>query len=195
MSALFSFVPPAGHFSQQLFFCASGGALSANSGRKYPKNASRNPWFLHFLWRVQELLPKSCRSRELTYFYSRCRCIGSLKERAVLPWETDRPSGKRNISSTRVGAAAGLLLSQFPLRPITNETLESKGSLETIGFKRRFLHTFCCCWQKVCRRRHKKGVTAGKSRPSETAKKNCKGYYGSPRVLRTLAMTLLNVSK
>lgn len=45
------------------------------------------------------------------------------------------------------------------------------------------------------RRRHKKGVTAGKSRPSETAKKNCKGYYGLPRVLRTLAMTLLNVSK
>ena len=34
-----------------------------------------------------------------------------------------------------------------------------------------------------------------KNRPSETAKKNCKGYYGLPRVLRTLAMTLLNVSK
>ena len=47
------------------------------------------------------------------------------------------------------------MLSQFPLCPITNETLESKGSLETIGFKRRFLHTFCCCWQKVCRRRQK----------------------------------------
>ena len=55
--------------------------------------------------------------------------------------------------------------------------------------------TFCRYWQKVPRRRHKKGVTAGKSGPSETAKKNCKGYYGSPRVLRTLAMTLLNVSK
>ena len=106
--------------------------------------------------RLQELWSKSCRKRELAYFYSRCRCIGSLKERAVLPWETDCPSGKSNISSTRVGAAAGLLLSQFPLCPITNATLESKGSLETIGFKRRFLHTFCCCWQKVCRRRHKK---------------------------------------
>ena len=189
MSALFSFVPPAGHFSQQLFFCASGGALSANSGRKYPKNASRNPWFLHFLWRVQELLPKSCRSRELTYFYSRCRCIGSLKERAVLPWETDRPSGKRNISSTRVGAAAGLLLSRF------------RGSVPVFTPQRGWkpvdttVKAFCCCWQKVCRRRHKKGVTAGKSRPSETAKKNCKGYYGSPRVLRTLAMTLRNVSR
>ena len=34
-----------------------------------------------------------------------------------------------------------------------------------------------------------------KNRLPETAKKNCKGYYGSPRVLRTLAMTLLNVSK
>ena len=97
------------------------------------------------------MLPKSCRSRELTYFYSRCRCIGSLKERAVLPWGTDCPSGKRNISSTR--AAAGLLLSQFPLRPIINEALERKGSFETIGFKR----LFCPLFQllgKVGRRRH-----------------------------------------
>ena len=49
------------------------------SERKYPKNASRNPWFLHFLWRVQELLPNSCRNRELVCFYSRCRFIGRLK--------------------------------------------------------------------------------------------------------------------
>ena len=26
---------------------------------------------------------------------------------------------------------------------------------ETNGFWRHFLHTFCCCWQKVCRRRQK----------------------------------------
>ena len=32
------------------------------------------------------------------------------------------------------GAGAGLLLSQFPLRPITNAALEGKGSFETIGF-------------------------------------------------------------
>ena len=25
-------------------------------------------------------------------------------------------------------------------------------------FKRRFLHTFCCCWQKVCRRRHSRCI-------------------------------------
>ena len=41
----------------------------------------------------------------------------------------------------------------------------------------------------------KKKTLMGTVSPSETAKKNCKGYYGSPRVLRTLAMTLLNVSK
>ena len=51
------------------------------------------------------------------------------------------------------GAAAGRLLSQFPLRPITNAALEGKGSLEIIGFKRRFLLTFCRCRQKACRRR------------------------------------------
>ena len=116
------------------------------------------------------MLPKSCRSRELTYFYSRCRCIGSLKERAVLPWGTDCPSGKRNISSTR--AAAGLLLSQFPLRPIINEALERKGSFETIGFKR----LFCPLFQllgKVGRRRHKgksyqKKHAVGTQKPSKT---------------------------
>ena len=53
-----------------------------------------------------------------------------------------------------MGAAAGLLLSQFPLRPIINEALERKGSFETIGFKR----LFCPLFQllgKVGRRRHK----------------------------------------
>ena len=49
--------------------------------------------------------------------------------------------------------AAGLLLRQFPLWPITNETLESKGSPETIGLWR----LFCPLFQllgKVGRRRH-----------------------------------------
>ena len=50
-------------------------------------------------------------------------------------------------------AAAGLLQSQFLLQPIENATLESKGSFETIGFKR----LFCLLFQllgKVGRRRH-----------------------------------------
>ena len=101
----------------------------------------------------QELHPKSRRNRELTYFYSRCRCIGSLKGIAVLPWQSVLPSDRRNISFTRAGAAAGLLLSQFPLRPIINEALERKESFETIGFKR----LFCPLFQllgKVGRRRH-----------------------------------------
>ena len=116
---------------------------------------------------VQELHPSSRRNRELTYFYSRCRCIGSLKGIAVLPWQSVLPSDRRNISFTRAGAAAGLLLSQFPLCPITNETLESKGSLETIGFKR----LFCLLFQllgKVGRRRHKKKKLLAKSMPLET---------------------------
>ena len=62
---------------------------------------------------VQELHPNSRRNRELTYFYSRCRCIGSLKGIAVLPRQSVLPSDRRNISFTRAGAAAGLLLSQF----------------------------------------------------------------------------------
>ena len=55
--------------------------------------------------------------------------------------------------SARTGATAGLLLRQFPLQPITNKTLEGKGSFETIGFKR----LFCPLFQllgKVGRRRH-----------------------------------------
>ena len=35
------------------------------------------------------MLPKSCRSRELVYFYSRYRFIGWLKKIAVLMWGAD----------------------------------------------------------------------------------------------------------
>ena len=69
-------------------------------------------------------------------------------------WESAFLSGRRTGPVIRVGAAAGLLLSQFPLRPIINEALERKGSFETIGFKR----LFCPLFQllgKVGRRRHK----------------------------------------
>ena len=41
------------------------------------------------------------------------------------------------LSSPEPGAAAGLLLSQFPLRPITNKALEGKEYPKTIGFKRK----------------------------------------------------------
>ena len=49
-------------------------------------------------------------------------------------WESAFLSGRRTGPVIRVGAAAGLLLSQFPLRPLSNETLEGKGSPETIRF-------------------------------------------------------------
>ena len=125
------------------FFCASGGVLSANSGRKYPKNASRNPWFLHFLRHLQELLPKICRSRELVCFYSRCRYIGWLKGVVLLPGESILPSGRTTSFFIWAGAAAGLLLSQFPRHLISNETLEGKGNPKTIGFCWRSLVPFC----------------------------------------------------
>ena len=63
------------------------------------------------------------------------------------------PSDRPTRPFTCVGAAVGLLQSQFPLQPIANATLESKGSFETIGFKR----LFCPLFQllgKVGRRRH-----------------------------------------
>ena len=63
------------------------------------------------------------------------------------------PAVDASFSSPEPGAAAGLLLRQFPLWPITNETLESKGSPETIGLWR----LFCPLFQllgKVGRRRH-----------------------------------------
>ena len=47
------------------------------------------------------------------------------------------PSGRRIIPFTGAGAAAGLLQSQFPLRPITNKALEGKENPKTIGFKRK----------------------------------------------------------
>ena len=46
-----------------------------------------------------------------------------------------------------MGAAAGLLLRQFPLRPLSNETLEGKGSAETLVSAGSFAH-FSSCWEK-----------------------------------------------
>ena len=150
-------MPPAAYFL----------STATKSMQKTPPKT--NGFWISFC--VQELHPNSRRNRELTYFYSRCRCIGSLKGIAVLPWQSVLPSDRRNISFTRAGAAAGLLLSQFPLRPIINEALERKGSFETIGFKR----LFCPLFQllgKVGRRRHVPyaNVLLAESHPPEAIK-------------------------
>ena len=147
------------------------------------------------------MLLKSRRSEELVCFYSRCRFIGWLKGLTTLPSENSSPQSHCHSEET----------AEVP--PVADTARRFQESVPVFTPQRGWksadttVKAFCCCWQKVCRRRqktlceketrrrHKKGVTAGKSRPSETAKKNCKGYYGSPRVLRTLAMTLLNVSK
>ena len=88
-----------------------------------------------------------------------------------------------------MGAAAGLLLSRFPLRPITNAALEGKGSFETIGFKR----LFCPLFQlvgKVGRRRHVLAEVTRRSQQRQRASQAVKGYrhkysLSLPRVLRT----------
>ena len=92
---------------------------------------------------VQELLPKFRRSRESAFFYSRCRYIGWLKGVVLLPGESILPSGRTTSFFIWAGAAAGLLLSQFPRHLISNETLEGKGNPKTIGFCWRSLVPFC----------------------------------------------------
>ena len=145
---------------------------AAKSMQKTPPKT--NGFWISFC--VQELHPNSRRNRELTYFYSRCRCIGSLKGIAVLSWQSVLPSDRRNISFTRAGAAAGLLLSRFPLRPISNETLERKGSFETIGFKR----LFCPLFQLLGKVGRRRPFPTKEKHPSER-KENLQGGNGFPR--------------
>ena len=99
------------------------------------------------------------------------------------------PAVDASFSSPEPGAAAGLLLSRFPLWPITNETLESKGSPETIGLWR----LFCPLFQllgKVGRRRHVLAEVTRRSQQRQRASQAVKGYrhkysLSLPRVLRT----------
>ena len=174
------FVPPAAHFSQQL--------------EKWAKEPPKtNGFWISFcvqehdlLWTVKGIdsatvpLPLPLRRRKY-YVYRRGDPFPTVEQHVP---SNSQCSGSvsRNTSIPCFGRTYAATLAP------------AKGSAETMGFCWRSLGTFCRYWQKVTRRRHKR-KTAEKSMPSETAKKNCKGYYGSPRVLRTLAMTLLNVSK
>ena len=67
-----------------------------------------------------------------------------------------------------MGAAAGLLLRQFPLRPLSNETLEGKGSPETLVSGGSFAY-FSSCWEKWAAG-GTKGKAIGKSMPSARKK-------------------------
>ena len=107
---------PAAYFLPTTVLCARNVSPTAYFLSTATKSMQKTPPKTNGFWIsfcVQELHPNSRRNRELTYFYSRCRCIGSLKGIAVLPWQSVLPSDRRNISFTRAGAAAGLLLSQF----------------------------------------------------------------------------------
>lgn len=85
------------------------------------------------------------------------------------------PAVDASFSSPEPGAAAGLLLRRFPLWPITNETLESKGSPETIGLWR----LFCPLFQlvgKVGRRRHVLTEVTRRRQQRQRASQAVKGY-------------------
>ena len=120
----------------------SDGILFANSSKKYEKMPPETDGFWTSFC-VQELLPKFRRSRESAFFYSRCRYIGWLKGVVLLPGESILPSGRTTSFFIWAGAAAGLLLSQFPRHLISNETLEGKGNPKAIGFCWRSLVPFC----------------------------------------------------
>ena len=127
------------------FSFASGGASSFLSPTAYflptaAKSMQKMPPETDGFWTsfcVQELLPKFRRSRESAFFYSHCRYIGWLKGVVLLPGESILPSGRTTSFFIWAGAAAGLLLSQFPRHLISNETLEGKGNPKTIGFWRK----------------------------------------------------------
>ena len=133
------------------FSFASGGPSSFLSPTAYflptaAKSMQKMPPETDGFWTsfcVQELLPKFRRSRESAFFYSRCRYIGWLKGVVLLPGESILPSGRTTSFFIWAGAAAGLLLSQFPRHLISNETLEGKGNPKTIGFCWRSLAPFC----------------------------------------------------
>ena len=67
----------------------------------------------------------------------------------------------------------------------TSTTCTARGALRIPKpwFWRRFLHTFCRCWQKVCRRRHPADSTA---RPTKIHIKFKRGRDGCPAPLRRL---------
>ena len=99
------------------------------------------------------------------------QAVKGYHHRYSLSFPSDRPTRP----FTCVGAAVGLLQSQFPLQPIANATLESKGSFETIGFKR----LFCPLFQlvgKVGRRRHVLTEVTRRRQQRQRASQAVKGY-------------------
>ena len=137
---------PAAYFLSTTVLCARNVSPTAYFLPTAAKSMQKMPPETDGFWTsfcVQELLPKFRRSRESAFFYSRCRYIGWLKGAVLLPGESILPSGRTTSFFIWAGAAAGLLLSQFPRHLISNETLEGKGNPKTIGFCWRSLAPFC----------------------------------------------------
>ena len=98
---------------------------------------------------VQELLPKFRRSRESAFFYSRCRYIGWLKGLTTLPSENSSPQSHCHSEET----------AEVP--PVADTARRFQESVPVFMPQRGWksadttVKAFCCCWQKVCRRRQK----------------------------------------
>ena len=140
-------VSPTAYVPSSFSFFASGGVLSFNSERKYPKNASRNQWFLHFLPDVQELLLKSRRSEELVCFYSCCRFIGRLKGLTTLLSENSSPQSHCHSEETAEAPPVADTARRFQESVLIFTPQRGWKPADTT------VKAFCCCWQKVCRRR------------------------------------------
>ena len=116
-------VPPPAHCSQQQFFFMSptGDFLSIAKESHQRTPAETNGFCTSFAVCKSCILNPAEAGNRLEGAY--CSIVG-VRTPEIL-------------SSPEPGAAAGLLLSQFPLRPITNKALEGKENPKTIGFKRK----------------------------------------------------------
>ena len=117
------------------------------SHRKYPKDAQEAAWFLDFLSGRQARVSVG---RGLNFASSPLNTVVSTDPRPL----RDRQSG-------HFLANAETILHLRPLAKFSKRvgrmitTFPAWGALRISKpwFWRRFLHTFCRCWQKVCRRR------------------------------------------
>ena len=118
------------------------------SHRKYPKDAQEAAWFLDFLSGRQARVSVG---RGLNFASSSLNTVVSTDSRPL----RDRQSG-------HFLANAETILYLRPLAKFSKRvgcmitTFPAWGALRISKpwFWRRFFHTFCRCWQKVCRRRH-----------------------------------------
>ena len=166
------FLPPVRCVLSMAVFCfPAGGILFVNSSALHKERVSDGLLFQlegKVGRRRHVPIKVTCRSQQRQ---RASQAVKGYHHRYSLSFPSDRPTRP----FTCVGAAVGLLQSQFPLQPIANATLESKGSFETIGFKR----LFCPLFQlvgKVGRRRHVLTEVTRRRQQRQRASQAVKGY-------------------